>query len=1726
MAFSCSVMTKGESPLCSVVIRKIDTVAEPTSGNDKHTGMQRVNGFTRPDSRMAASRTATTTVLFLLTAAFCTGFAQLTFDNLPADAVQACLTAPDATGITASGGCAPAVITVADGIATPGECDGTVLRTFTATDGCQTITGTQTITLRDDEAPAITIVQADLQGYSDGDVVYVECNSGFSMDVHSATASDNCTADPTLEFVESFGQAFDCLTTGQIASMNCGWRATDACGNVSTLMLTIVIRDTQAPQLLSTPIDTSAECGSVPAPAPVAVIDQCDNDIQVIFTEERTNLNCAGNYRLTRTWKATDDCGNTTVHVQLIDVSDTAPPVLSGVPADATISCTTPVAPPVVTAMDACAGSVAVSYAEVINGTVCDGATVARTWTATDACGNTATATQLITITDDEAPVIGGVPSDVTIGCDQPLPALPQVSVQDDCTALPQFSFVETTDVNGCERITTRSWTATDGCGNTVNASQRITQIDQTLPTLSPVASELLGRADNTTLEYECGSAPTFVQADVSASDDCTANAMAGLVISQLSNDACDRTTRYTWTVTDDCGNQASYTIFVRVRDTTPPVLSGVPADATHLCGGVPPAPTVTAVDNCSLAPVVFTESTSGSTCATRRLVRTWTATDDCGNAVSASQTITLADDVAPVLVGIPDDVDLGCGTVPAPANVTAFDNCDGTIAVAFAETTSGSSCADMQIVRTWTATDLCGNSTSGSRTILISDEEAPQFTQSPPTLNFSCDKTIPDPITPGVTDNCDSNPTVTFSETTQSGGCTHTYSLVRTWTATDDCGNQSTVSQTINLVDNEAPQFASIPTDITLECTDGLPDPNAVTVTDACDPAPSVEVTTAIVNGSSVCTGIQYQRTYVASDACGNTISAQQLITLADNTPPVLAFVHPDLVQYKNGDTIIFECNNFFDLEPTVTATDACDTDVDISFVDLPDPADDCVAAGYLVELFCQWTATDDCGNTATLEVIVRLRDTTAPVFDCPDDASIAPGQAVPAAVLPPVTDNCTDTPSTTFEEVRVDDPDGCGYTLTRTWTAFDECGNTATCSQVLTVQEVCDCPDIDVQQVTVDDAACEATDGSITVSMANPSAGYNFTWTPNLGTPNAAGNQRTDLPPGDYLIVITDPSIPNSDCEAKVNVIVGEMDCTQNGPCQWDYFGNDDTATVGLSDPDFCLPFNAVSDLEDILLNGAAYTPPPAPCAIDSLVYYTYALVVAQGSDGPYRVDSWTYPGGIWTGIVQDMNDLAAQMAQVDPGGNWENQPNSFIIDGPQTLNGYGQLIITHLATDVKTTIQRNYTGASFGTQHTFTEPGTFVWEVFDTEGCVDTLTVLVIDDIVPLQVDTQYVDVAYQTATQFCLDDTFLPGTPAAVLALEDPQSGFIDDGVPCPTYLPFDGFSGFDDALLALCDDTGVCDTTRVIFNVGTPLADPCTAPVFEQAFAEYELLDCGSTVTVCADIPQGQAANFAIYQNGVPYAGPITGCSFDTTYSYSYFLLPGNGENGPYQLNDWMVNGEVYSLTFANYTELIDQMNVWDPTGQWIDQQDGLSIEGGDPDKVYGPLRITHQPTGILSHLELNEGIDVIGVALEIGEGQHELVLLNTLNGCADTTQLVARCVPEEAALTITPVIRLEKSTPTDDDELDGRVAGLLGINGFSPNNDGVNDHFALLPADELGRHALTIYNRYGAPVYQSAAYANDWTGLQNGQPLPEGVYFFVLHRADGSTAHGSVVLQR
>jgi hypothetical protein len=131
-----------------------------------------------------------------------------------------------------------------------------------------------------------------------------------------------------------------------------------------------------------------------------------------------------------------------------------------------------------------------------------------------------------------------------------------------------------------------------------------------------------------------------------------------------------------TVTTGDGCTNTCSYT--VEINDTTPPVLTGCPDDASFQCNAdVPPPADVTAEDDCDgPVDVVFTEDQTnpGSNCD-NIITRTWTATDFCGNEASCTQIITVNDTTPPELFGCPTGGTLDCN-VPLEFTVTEEDNC------------------------------------------------------------------------------------------------------------------------------------------------------------------------------------------------------------------------------------------------------------------------------------------------------------------------------------------------------------------------------------------------------------------------------------------------------------------------------------------------------------------------------------------------------------------------------------------------------------------------------------------------------------------------------------------------------------------------------------------------------------------------------------------------------------------------------------------------------------------------------------------------------------------------------------------------------------------------------------------------------------------------------------------------------------------------------------------
>ena len=170
--------------------------------------------------------------------------------------------------------------------------------------------------------------------------------------------------------------------------------------------------------MVGVPANLTVECSAVPSAPTVTGTDNCDASVTVTVNEIRTNGSCTDSYVLTRTWTATDNCGNTATQSQVITVEDKTSPVLVGVPANLTVECSAVPTAPSVTGTDNCDASVTVTVNEIrTNGSCTDSYILTRTWTATDNCGNTSTQSQVITVEDKTSPVLVGVPANLTVEC-------------------------------------------------------------------------------------------------------------------------------------------------------------------------------------------------------------------------------------------------------------------------------------------------------------------------------------------------------------------------------------------------------------------------------------------------------------------------------------------------------------------------------------------------------------------------------------------------------------------------------------------------------------------------------------------------------------------------------------------------------------------------------------------------------------------------------------------------------------------------------------------------------------------------------------------------------------------------------------------------------------------------------------------------------------------------------------------------------------------------------------------------------------------------------------------------------------------------------------------------------------------------------------------------------------------------------------------------------------
>src|ERR1700751_280951 len=316
----------------------------------------------------------------------------------------------------------------------------------------------------------------------------------------------------------------------------------------------------------------------------------------------------------TRSWRAHDNCGNTSgTATQSITQRDTTAPTIGSAGAAQTFECGTTMpsftAP---TASDTCNGATVDNLGDTTSGTSCALVTT-RSWQAHDSCGNTSgTVTQSITREDTIGPDIGTAGAAQTFECGTTMPSFTAPTASDTCNGATVDNLGDTTSGTSCALVTTRSWRAHDNCGNTSGTvSQSITRVDTTAPTIGDA-----GAAQT----FECGTTmPSFTAP--TASETCN-----GATVDDLgdttSGTSCALVTTRSWHAHDNCGiTSGTVSQSITRVDTTAPTIGDAGAAQTFECGTTMPSFTApTASDTCNGATVdSLGDTTSGTSCALDR---------------------------------------------------------------------------------------------------------------------------------------------------------------------------------------------------------------------------------------------------------------------------------------------------------------------------------------------------------------------------------------------------------------------------------------------------------------------------------------------------------------------------------------------------------------------------------------------------------------------------------------------------------------------------------------------------------------------------------------------------------------------------------------------------------------------------------------------------------------------------------------------------------------------------------------------------------------------------------------------------------------------------------------------------------------------------------------------------------------------------------------------------
>lgn len=327
-------------------------------------------------------------------------------------------------------------------------------------------------------------------------------------------------------------------------------------------------------------------------------------------------------------------------------------------------------------------------------------------------------------------------------------------------------------------------------------------------------------------------------------------------------------------------------------------------------------------------------------------------------------------------------------------------------------------------------------------------------------------------------------------------------------------------------------------------------------------------------------------------------------------------------------------------------------------------------------------------------------------------------------------------------------------------------------------------------------------------------------------------------------------------------------------------------------------------------------------------------------------------------------------------------------------------------------------------------------------------------------------------------------------------------------------------------------------------------------------------------TACIPIDNMDLSEFQFYTNGELQQMQFGECMQISVF-YDYGVLFELG-GAPFNLIEWSVNNDTLrDFQFSTIEELVIKMNQFDFQANWIVNEDLTAIQGFSTANIYGVLKVQSNGSSQIPELPIaNMNTMFQSIILDGTRGIKKYTLKDPLNDCEDdlyikiqglddgvdtldlvtvvNTPILNQCLNTDETgtenLTINvcnePSVGILNGIDGEMDECFGympnrdfvgkdffcltlcngdicdttivRVTvneeGLLFYNGFSPNNDGVNDVFTIRNIESYPENNVLIYNRWGNRIFKKENYTNTegWNGTFDEGLSPDGVYFYIV----------------